>query len=94
MLTIDIVKCYMYYLLKYNILEYTVMYLFLAFLCIRFQSSQYDSLKCHIEGGPPLTLTLTGVCIEQTPLKEVCQHILYTCYYFSLSLSLDSSFYN
>jgi hydrocephalus-inducing protein len=32
---------------------------------------RYDNLLCHIEKGPPLSLTLTGVCIEQTASKEV-----------------------
>lgn len=33
---------------------------------------RYDKIPCHIEGSTkPLFLTLTGVCIEKIPVKEV-----------------------
>lgn len=38
-----------------------------------------DKIPCHIEGSTePLLLTLTGVCIEKIPVKEVsieCIHV-------------------
>ena len=34
---------------------------------------------CNIEGGHPLRITLTGVCIEQIPLKEVRNTPIPTC---------------
>ena len=35
------------------------------------QDVRYDQLRCDIEGGKPLQLTLTGMCIGTPPLKEV-----------------------
>lgn len=32
---------------------------------------RYERLSCHIEDANPLLLTLTGMCIEQVPLKDV-----------------------
>ncbi|XP_071959113.1 hydrocephalus-inducing protein homolog isoform X2 [Antedon mediterranea] len=32
---------------------------------------RYDKLRCNIEGGKPLKLVLTGMCIGCTPMKEV-----------------------
>lgn len=40
------------------------------------QDIRYDNLTCNIEGTSPLKLTLTGMCIDQTPMKEV--HVLYS----------------
>ncbi|XP_074644164.1 hydrocephalus-inducing protein homolog [Tubulanus polymorphus] len=37
------------------------------------QDVRYDNLKCNIEGGKPLKLTLTGMCISVSPVKEI-QH--------------------
>ena len=44
---------------------------------------RYDNLKCAIEGGKPLKITLTGMCIGTPALKEVsvndskqCEHLL------------------
>ncbi|KAL5467034.1 hypothetical protein EMCRGX_G031201 [Ephydatia muelleri] len=32
---------------------------------------RYERLACHIEDADPLLLTLSGMCIEQVPLKDV-----------------------
>lgn len=32
---------------------------------------RYDGLLCHIEGGKPLKLTLTGMCVGSPATKEV-----------------------
>jgi len=32
---------------------------------------RYEDLKCAIEGGKPLKITLTGMCIGTPALKEV-----------------------
>ncbi|EDV21657.1 uncharacterized protein TRIADDRAFT_30117, partial [Trichoplax adhaerens] len=34
---------------------------------------RYEKLMCSIEGGEPLQLSLTGMCVHQTPHKEVVQ---------------------
>ncbi|XP_033625714.1 hydrocephalus-inducing protein homolog [Asterias rubens] len=35
------------------------------------QDIRYDKLRCHIEGGRPLRLVLTGMCVGSQPQKEV-----------------------
>ena len=35
------------------------------------QDVRYDDLKCAIEGGRPLKMTLTGMCIGTPAIKEV-----------------------
>ncbi|XP_064641495.1 hydrocephalus-inducing protein-like isoform X2 [Lineus longissimus] len=37
------------------------------------QDIRYEGLRCRVEGGKPLKLTLTGMCTGVAPLKEV-QH--------------------
>lgn len=33
----------------------------------------YKNLLCFIQGGPPLSLTLSGVCVGLPAVKEVCK---------------------
>ena len=37
------------------------------------QDIRYEGIPCDIEGGKPLTLTLTGACIKPNPEKEVSE---------------------
>ena len=48
---------------------------------------RYEDLKCTLEGGKALKITLTGMCIGTPALKEVrcyLRNIVRQCVHFSL----------
>ncbi|KAG8143780.1 hypothetical protein E2320_000954, partial [Naja naja] len=43
--------------------------------CEQSQDICYENLPCHIQGGEPVRLTLSGMCVSVPPVKEVVNFI-------------------